>query len=72
MRDKWQALLDRFTALSTRERLLVLLAVFAVAYQLADLVVLSRDIFRVDPDQILDTRVEMTVFDGQIVYQAPA
>ncbi|MGD8463202.1 MAG: amidohydrolase [Anaerolineae bacterium] len=40
--------------------------------KLADLVVLSRDIFRVDPDQILDTRVEMTVFDGQIVYQAPA
>ena len=37
--------------------------------KLADLVVLSRDIFRVEPMQILDTNVEMTVFDGRIVYR---
>jgi predicted amidohydrolase YtcJ len=30
--------------------------------------VLSHDIFQGDPGQILDTRVEMTVVAGQIVY----
>jgi predicted amidohydrolase YtcJ len=38
--------------------------------KLADLVVLSHDIFRVEPMSILDARVEMTIFDGRIVYQA--
>jgi predicted amidohydrolase YtcJ len=38
--------------------------------KLADLVVLSRDIFEINPTEILDTRVEMTVFDGRIVYEA--
>lgn len=37
--------------------------------KLADLVVLSDDIFRIDPMGILDTHVEMTVFDGKILYQ---
>jgi predicted amidohydrolase YtcJ len=36
--------------------------------KLADLVVLSHDIFHVEPMSILDTRVAMTVFDGRIVY----
>jgi hypothetical protein len=36
----------------------------------ADLVVLSHDIFDIDPMDILETRVEMTVFDGKIVYEA--
>jgi predicted amidohydrolase YtcJ len=36
--------------------------------KLADLVVLSQDIFQIDPMEILDTTVEMTVFNGQIVY----
>jgi predicted amidohydrolase YtcJ len=40
--------------------------------KLADLVVLSRDIFEIEPMGILDTRVEMTVFDGQIVYRTDA
>jgi predicted amidohydrolase YtcJ len=40
--------------------------------KLADLVVLSHDIFEIDPMDILDTRVEMTVFDGQIVYRMDA
>ncbi len=35
--------------------------------KLADLVVLSQDIFQIEPMAIPDTRVEMTIFDGQIV-----
>jgi predicted amidohydrolase YtcJ len=34
----------------------------------ADLVVLSQDIFRVDPMAILETQVEMTVLDGKVVW----
>ncbi|MCL7452809.1 MAG: amidohydrolase [Anaerolineae bacterium] len=41
-----------------------------VSGKLADLVVLSRDIFRIEPMEILDARVKMTVFDGRIVYEA--
>jgi predicted amidohydrolase YtcJ len=37
--------------------------------KLADLVVLDRDIFKINPSEIADTRVIMTVVDGQIVYQ---
>lgn len=36
---------------------------------LADIVVLSRDLFTIPPMQIHDTAVEMTVFDGRILYQ---
>ncbi|MEC9488871.1 MAG: amidohydrolase [Halanaerobium sp.] len=36
--------------------------------KLADMVVLDRDIFRCEPDEILDTRVDLTILDGQIVY----
>jgi hypothetical protein len=36
----------------------------------ADMIVLDRDIFQVDPMEIADARVEMTVFDGRIVYQS--
>jgi predicted amidohydrolase YtcJ len=35
----------------------------------ADLVVLDRDIFTIPPEEIYDTQVLMTVFDGRIVYQ---
>jgi predicted amidohydrolase YtcJ len=38
--------------------------------KVADLVVLSHDIFSIEPMGILDTRVEMTIFDGRIVYEA--
>jgi MSHA biogenesis protein MshJ len=41
-------LLDRFAALSGRERLLILVAVFAVAYQLADLVIFDRQYREID------------------------
>jgi hypothetical protein len=35
----------------------------------ADIVVLDRDIFTIDPMEIIDTKVEMTIFDGEIVYR---
>jgi predicted amidohydrolase YtcJ len=35
----------------------------------ADMIVLDRDIFEMDPMAIADARVEMTIFDGRIVYQ---
>ena len=37
----------------------------------ADLVVLDRDIFSVDPDTIADTKVLATYLDGRLVYTAP-
>jgi len=39
--------------------------------KLADLVVLSRDIMRVQPREILTTLVQMTIVGGEIVYQRP-
>ena len=42
MRDRWQKLMQRFSALSSRERWLVVIALVAVAYQAADLLVLER------------------------------
>jgi predicted amidohydrolase YtcJ len=36
--------------------------------KLADVTVLSRDIFAIEPMEILDSRVMMTIFDGRIVY----
>jgi hypothetical protein len=38
--------------------------------KLADLVVLDRDIFAIEPKAVHRTRVVMTVFDGQVVYEA--
>jgi predicted amidohydrolase YtcJ len=35
----------------------------------ADLVVLDRDIYTIDPMEILDARVDLTIFDGRIVYR---
>jgi len=37
--------------------------------KLADMVVLSDDIFAIDPVKIQDTHVEQTIFDGKIVYE---
>lgn len=37
--------------------------------KLADLVVLSQDIFEIDPVQIQDTKVDLTVFDGQVIFE---
>jgi predicted amidohydrolase YtcJ len=38
--------------------------------KLADLVVLSDDIFAIDPVKIADTKVAMTIFDGRIIADA--
>jgi len=35
---------------------------------LADIVVLSTDIFSAPPERFLDTKVETTIFDGKVVY----
>jgi predicted amidohydrolase YtcJ len=37
--------------------------------KLADLVVLSDDIFTIDPVAIQDARVDMTIFDGRVVFE---
>jgi len=37
--------------------------------KLADLIVLDQDIFTIDPDRIADARVDITLFDGRIVYE---
>jgi predicted amidohydrolase YtcJ len=37
--------------------------------KLADLVVLSDDIFTIPPAEIEKTRVDMTIFDGRVIYQ---
>lgn len=40
------------------------------AGKLADLVVLSQDIFNIDPVEIEKTRVDLTIFDGRVIYDA--
>ncbi len=37
--------------------------------KLADMVVLSADIFHIDPVQIQTTKVDTTIFDGKVIYQ---
>lgn len=37
--------------------------------KLADIVVLSEDIFRIDAHEIRDVKVDMTVLDGEVVYE---
>jgi predicted amidohydrolase YtcJ len=37
--------------------------------KLADLVVLNEDILTIDPVKIKDAKVEMTIFDGEIIYK---
>lgn len=54
MRDRLQALVDRFGGLSIRERVLVLVALFAVAYQVGTLVVFDRQF-----DQIESLRADI-------------
>jgi predicted amidohydrolase YtcJ len=39
--------------------------------KLADLAVLSKDIFHIDPVQIEDTHVDLTILDGRVIYEAP-
>lgn len=42
------------------------------AGKLADLVILSRDIFKIDPKEIEKVKVVMTIMDGRVVYEARA
>ena len=42
------------------------------AGKLADLIILSQDLFKVDPAQIGDTKVLMTMVGGKVVYQDPS
>jgi len=37
--------------------------------KLADMVVLSQDIYRIDPDLIPDTKIKLTILGGKIVFQ---
>lgn len=37
--------------------------------KLADIAVLSRDIFAIEPEEIADARTDMTILGGEIVYQ---
>jgi predicted amidohydrolase YtcJ len=39
------------------------------AGRLADLVILSRDIFKIDPKEIETTNVLMTILDGRVIYE---
>jgi predicted amidohydrolase YtcJ len=36
----------------------------------ADLIVLDRDIFSIDPYSIHETKVELTVLDGEVVFES--
>ena len=38
----------------------------------ADFVVIEKDIYEIDPDEIKTTKVDMTVLDGEIVYEREA
>jgi predicted amidohydrolase YtcJ len=38
--------------------------------KLADLVILSRDIFKIDPKEIEEVKVILTMVDGRVVYEA--
>jgi predicted amidohydrolase YtcJ len=39
---------------------------------LADIVILSNNIFDKSPESLRETAVTVTIFDGKIVYQRPA
>jgi predicted amidohydrolase YtcJ len=39
---------------------------------LADIVVLSRDIFSVSPSRLADTEVTVTIFNGKVVFSRAA
>jgi predicted amidohydrolase YtcJ len=37
--------------------------------KLADVVILSRDIFKIDPKEIENVKVMLTIVDGRVVYE---
>jgi predicted amidohydrolase YtcJ len=38
----------------------------------ADLIVLDRNLFSIEPDAVADTRVELTLFEGRVVHNRKA
>jgi predicted amidohydrolase YtcJ len=36
--------------------------------KLADMIVLNRNIFTVEPDEIADIKVDLTIFDGKVIH----
>jgi len=38
--------------------------------KLADLIMLDRDIFKIEPTEIENTKVVLTVVDGKVAYEA--
>jgi len=77
MRDRLQALMHRFDALSTRERVLVLIALFAVAYQVGTLVVFDRQFEQIETLQAETSRDNQAVLASNqqiatLVVQQPA
>src|SRR5207237_3139057 len=39
---------------------------------LADIVVLSDDLFSIPPEKIENVKVDLTIFDGRVIYERPA
>ena len=39
--------------------------------KLADVIVLSQDLFKIEPQSIHETRVVLTIFDGNVIYREP-
>ena len=37
--------------------------------EMADLVVLSRNIFMIPPEEIQKTEIKMTIFNGKVIYK---
>jgi len=37
--------------------------------KLADMVVLDKDILTIDPEEVIDTKVLMTIVGGEVVYE---
>jgi len=42
------------------------------AGKLADVIIISQDLFKIAPNQISETEVLMTMVGGKTVYQAPS
>ena len=42
------------------------------AGKVADLIVLSQDLFKIEPNQIANTEVLLTMVGGKVVYQSPS
>ena len=39
--------------------------------KLADLIILSQDLFKLDPSKVADMKVSLTMVGGKVVYQEP-